>query len=106
MADADAARNQNFTDGKIVIAELERRCGTEQIETVVHRPGKRKRLAETAGTTGELSRSGVDVEAAVEGHLLKTDDGIERADQDAAGESRLLAGDVHAVVAAVDEVDV
>ena len=72
----------------------------------MHRAGERERLAEPAGTAGELSRRGAERKATIVRHPAEAGDGIESADQDAAGATRLFARDVHAVIAAVDGINI
>ena len=63
-------------------------------------------LAEFAWAAGEFCAGDVGCELAVEGHFRQAEQGFERADEDGAGHAFRLAGDVDAVVHAVDEVDV
>jgi hypothetical protein len=69
-------------------------------------PGDVECLAEAARASGELLPCGIWAKFAVGGHCLLAKDGFQCADEDAAGLSHRLAGDVDAVVHAVDEVDV
>ena len=106
VADADAGRNEDMAHAKAVVAHLERRGRIKEIEAVVRGPREAERLAEAAGAGGEQVRSGVGRKAAVAGHPIETCEWVKRANEDAAPKARCFARDVHAVVAAVDEVEI
>lgn len=106
LADADAGRDEDMAEGETVVAHLERRGGIEEIEAVVRGPREGERLAEAAGAGGEQARGGAGREAAVQGHSSEAGEGFEGAEQDAAAPAFYFAGEIHAVVAAVDEVEI
>ncbi len=68
--------------------------------------GDTEGLAETAGSGAEEIWFGGGGEAAEAGHGFEAGDGLEGADEDSSGLAVGLAGEVEAVVHAVDEVDV
>ena len=55
---AYAGRNENFADAKPVVAQLKGRSRIEQVQAVVVLAREAERLAEAAGTGGELEGCG------------------------------------------------
>lgn len=106
VADADAGGGEDMADTKAVVEHLKRRGRVKKIEAVVRGAREGKRLAEAAGAGGEQARGGVGLKAAVVGHAVETCERFEGAEQDAAAAALYFAGEIHAVVAAVDEVEI
>ncbi len=106
MFDADAARDEHARDAECIVADLQRRIGIEQIEAVVGFAGDAEGLAQTARAAGEVARRRVWRQAATAGHLFDPRQRLERTQEDATSQTFFLAGKIHAVIAAVDEVDI
>jgi len=106
MADADSGRDIDGAGKKVVLAELQWRAWAEQVHAVVIRAGDGEGLAKFAWAAGEFGARGAGCELAVQGHFRLAEHGFEGADEDGAGQAFRLAGDVDAVVHAVDEVDI
>jgi hypothetical protein len=112
LVDADAGGHQRLGDGESVVAHLKSGLAIRQIQSVVAGAQDTHCLAEAAGAGGQLageadwgSRSGLG-QSAVAGHLFLSGDGFERADQYAASLPPGLTRNVHAGVAAIDDIDV
>ena len=106
MADADARGGFNAARGEAVLGEGESGAGEGKVEAVVSGAGDGHGLAEASGAGGEQARTGIGRKVAAAGHGGESGDGFEGADEDAAGFAVRLAGDIEAVIHAIDEVNV
>jgi len=106
MLDADAGCDVDFRDGETVVEKLKRGGGIEQVESVVGGAREGERLAEAAGAGGKLAGRCIGRKTAVEGHLGEAGQGLQGANQYAAGGAFDLAGDIHAEITAVDGIDI
>jgi len=122
VADADSGSDFDWAGRPRVISKLQRRARIEQIEAVMSCAGDCKRPAQAAWTSGEPGiesgiESGVEsgVESgicgvrwqlAIDGHRFASQDRFQSADEDATGFAFRLAGDIDAVIHAIDEIDV
>jgi hypothetical protein len=106
VLDTDAGCDNDIGDDKSVIANLERGNTPGDIESVVAEAREAEGLAEAAGSGGEQARSGVLWKAAIGSHAREAGYRFERTDKDAARKALDLATDVHAVITAVDGVNI
>ncbi len=106
MTDADAGCDDDASDRRAIVTQLERRCGIKEVKAIVDGAGNAERLTKPAGAAGKPGQRGSGGEAAIVGHGIKAGERLKRAEQDTAGASRGLAGDIHAEVAAIDRVDI
>ncbi len=105
FGDAYAGGGDDGGWAEAVVEDAEGGFGAGDVD-VVFGEGDAQGLAETAGAGAEELRLYGDGEAAEARHRFKACNGLEGADEDAAGLAFGLAGEVEAVVHAVDEVDV
>lgn len=119
MADADAPRDQNAPDTHAVVPNLKGRRWVEEIEAVVRRAREAERLTKAAGACRQLACQFVRCpalfargserrgwETPIADHLFEASNRLERSEQNGPGLALFLAGDVHAVVQAVDGVNI
>ena len=106
FADADAGSGADEIGFEAVVKDLQRGGAAGDVEAVVGGAGDVEGLTEASGAGGEQARRGAGRQLAQAGHGVEACDGLKGADEDAAGVSIGLAGDVQAVVHPVDEVDV
>ena len=76
------------------------------VKSVVAKTREAESLAEAARAGGEQARSGVLRKATIGSHASEAGDGFEGADEDAAGMAFDFATNVHAVVTAIDGVNI
>jgi len=105
FADADAGGGGDGGWAEAVVQDAEGGSGAGYVEAVLGE-GDCHGLAEAAGTGAEQLWVCGGWEAAEARHGLEPFDGLEGADEHAAGLAGWLAGEVQAVVHAVDEIDV
>jgi len=106
FADADAGRGADEGGLVAIVEDLQRGGAAGDVESVVGGAGDVEGLTESSGAGGKEARRRGRGEFAEAGHGGEAFDGLEGADEDAAGMSLGLAGDIQAVVHPVDEVDV
>jgi len=106
VADADAGGDFMRELREIVLEKAERAFRGEQVEAVVERAGDGQGLAEAAGAGGEVEVRSGRGEMAVGGHGFPSQEGLKGADEDAASPAFGFAGDIDAVVHAVDQIHV
>ena len=87
VANANAWRNKDLRNGKVVVAELKRRAGVEEVETVVAQAGEAEGLREAAGSGGELPGRHAGRESTVGGHAVQAENGLQGAKKNAAGKA-------------------
>ena len=78
----------------------------DQIEAVMAQPRKAKRLAEPAGAGREVSCRRARSQTSIDGHLLRANQRLKRAQENAASFALDFAGNIRAEIAAIDRVDV
>ena len=105
LADADAGGGGDGGWAEAVVEDAQGRFGAGDVEAIFGE-GDAQGLAEAAGAGAEEVWFGGGWEAAEERHGCEPFDGLEGADEHAAGLAGRLAGEVKAVVHAVDEIDV
>lgn len=116
VLDADARSDQDFGDRAAVVAYLERRGTAGQVEGIVNGAGESQRLAETAGTGGELARQFAVHQAAihkignsqapVRGHPFDSGYRLQGAQEHATCFSLDFATDVHAEITAINGINI
>src|SRR5271168_4506268 len=106
MTDADARGNLWRRTDKAIITKLKRRCRIEQVKSVVFRTRNAKCSAKPPWSAGEFRRSRICCQAAIGSHHVLAKHRLQSANQDGPSLALRLAGHIHAVIHAVDEVDV
>jgi hypothetical protein len=111
FVDADAGGHERFPEVKPVIADLKPRFRVGEVQSVVAGSNDRHGLAQAAGARRQLACQSAGWRAtppqpAIARHLFEAGDRFESSQENTAGLTFSLAGDIHAEVPAVDGVHV
>jgi hypothetical protein len=108
FADADAAGDFYGWGGKAIVGEPEAGMRGREVASVVAEAGDAECLGQASGASGEADEIARDLDLQVSGasHFFYTVNGFEGAEENASAFTFRIAGDVQAVVTAVDEINV
>ena len=106
MIDADAHGDEHFRDAATVVANLQNRSGTGDIEAVVRFPRQAQCLAQTTRSSCKQTGCCARRQTTVCRHQVSASYGFKGPQQHASRQTLSLATDVHAKVAAVNRIHV
>jgi len=106
VTDADANRDKHGAGARSIVAQLQWRLGIDQIQPVVCAARNSQSLAQAAGAGGQFLRGCSGSQATVPRHLIEAGHWLQRAYQNASAMAYALAGNIHAGVHSIDEINV